>query len=136
MRVARGSPWSLMMTTAFSSNRMYEPSFRRVSLAVRTTTARATSDFFTVPFGRAFLTATITTSPRPAYRRRVPPSTRMTCAVFAPELSATFTIDSCWIIDVSDYARLTSALDDLDDTPPLVLRQRPRLGDTHGIAGL
>src|SRR5690242_13910250 len=33
-------------------------------------------------------------------------------------------------------ARLTSALDDLDDPPPLVLRQRPRLGDTHGIAGL
>ena len=26
---------------------------------------------------------------------RVPPNTRITCAVFAPELSATLTIDSC-----------------------------------------
>src|SRR5215467_4079036 len=43
----------------------------------------------------------MTTSPRPAYRRRVPPNTRITCAVFAPELSATLTIDSCWII--ADY---------------------------------
>jgi membrane peptidoglycan carboxypeptidase len=28
-----------------------------------------------------------------------PPRTRITCAVFAPELSATLTIDSCWIIE-------------------------------------
>src|SRR5262245_34056654 len=33
-------------------------------------------------------------------------------------------------------ARLTSALDDLDDTPPLVLRQPTRLGNTNRIAGL
>src|SRR5690606_24839395 len=39
MRVARGSPASLMMTAAFSSNRIYDPSFRRTSLRVRTTTA-------------------------------------------------------------------------------------------------
>src|SRR6185369_16019969 len=30
MRVARGSPSSLISTAAFSSNRMYEPSLRRV----------------------------------------------------------------------------------------------------------
>src|SRR5690606_21148039 len=46
IRVARGSPESLMMTAAFSSNRMYDPSLRRISLRVRTTTAFATSPFF------------------------------------------------------------------------------------------
>ena len=63
--------------------------------AVRTTTPRAISDFFTVPLGSAFFTVTMTTSPSPAYLRRVPPSTRITSAVFAPELSATLTTDSC-----------------------------------------
>src|SRR5690606_23011768 len=98
MRVARGSPASLMMTAAFSSKRMYEPSLRRTSLRVRTTTAFATSPFFTVPSGRASLTATITVSPMRAYRRLLPPSTRMTSAFLAPLLAAIRTIDSCWII--------------------------------------
>src|SRR4029079_5943989 len=44
MRVGVCSPASLMIPTAFSSKRIYEPSLRRVSFAVRTTTARATSD--------------------------------------------------------------------------------------------
>src|SRR5438876_3063989 len=50
----------------------------------------------TVPVGRASLIATTTTSPRPAYRRLLPPSTRITSALRAPELSAILTIDSCW----------------------------------------
>ena len=59
-------PVPAMRTTAFSSKRMYEPSLRRPSLTVRTTTARATSPFFTVPSGAASLTATMTVSPRDA----------------------------------------------------------------------
>src|SRR6185369_276608 len=47
MRVPRGSLSSLIRTTAFSSKRMYEPSLRRPSLTARTTTALATSPFFT-----------------------------------------------------------------------------------------
>src|SRR5690606_41054859 len=39
IRVPRGSPLSLMITAAFSSNRMYEPSGRRRPSAVRTMTA-------------------------------------------------------------------------------------------------
>ena len=66
MRVAFGSPWSLMMTAAFSSKRMYDPSFRRTSFAVRTITAFATSPFFTWPVGMASLIATTTRSPREA----------------------------------------------------------------------
>src|SRR5688572_22709172 len=45
----------------------------------------------------------MTVSPRPAYRRRVPPSTRMTSARLAPELSATRTMLSCWIMAASPY---------------------------------
>src|SRR5687768_8746211 len=51
MRVPTGFSSALIRTTAFRSNRMYEPSFRRTSFTVRTTTARATSPFFTVPSG-------------------------------------------------------------------------------------
>src|SRR5688572_22624213 len=74
----------------------------------------------------------ITVSPSPAYRRRVPPSTRMTSARLAPELSATRTMVSDWIM----AQLLTSAVDDLDHAPPLVLRQRARLHDAHRVAGL
>src|SRR5437867_6000285 len=78
-----------------------------------------------------------TRSPRPAYRRLVPPSTRITSARFAPELSATLTMDSCWIIGVSCVlGSLPRAVDDLDETPALVLRQRPRLDDAHEVSGL
>ncbi len=55
-----------MSTTALRSKRMYDPSLRRTSFTVRTTTARATSPFFTVPSGAASFTATITVSPREA----------------------------------------------------------------------
>ena len=63
MRVPRGSPPSLMMTAAFSSKRMYEPSGRRRSLAVRTMTALTTSPFFTPAPGMASLTVATMTSP-------------------------------------------------------------------------
>jgi hypothetical protein len=66
MRVARGSPASLMMTAAFSSKRMYDPSLRRTLRVVRTTTALATSPFFTVPSGSASFTATMIRSPTEA----------------------------------------------------------------------
>ena len=53
-------------TAALRSKRMYEPSGRRTSFTVRTTTARATSPFFTVPSGVASFTATMIVSPSDA----------------------------------------------------------------------
>src|SRR6201996_3496776 len=47
----------------------------------------------------------------------------------APELSATLSRDSCWII--SSLPRL---LDDVDEAPTLGLRQRPGLDDPHHVA--
>src|SRR4029450_8654012 len=75
----------------------YEPSGRRRSFAVRTTTALTTSPFLTPPPGRASLTEPTTTSPTCAYRRPLPPSTRITRTSLAPVLSATLQRDSCWI---------------------------------------
>src|SRR5690606_7178513 len=68
-------------------------------------------------------------SPTDAYRRPEPPSTRMHSASFAPELSAILSLVSCWIIAAS--LRL---LDDFDQTPALLLRQRSRLDDPHDVA--
>src|SRR5690606_34104740 len=95
MRVPRGSPPSRRITAAFSSNRMYEPSGRRRSLATRTTTALTTSPFFTPAPGIASLTVATIWSPMPAYRRPEPPSTRMQRISRAPVLSATRSRDSC-----------------------------------------
>src|SRR5215467_9528164 len=47
----------------------------------------------------------------------------------APELSATFSLDSCWITVAS--LRL---LEDLDQAPALCLRKRPRLDHAYGVA--
>jgi hypothetical protein len=66
MRVPRGSPSVLRITAAFSSKRMYEPSGRRRSLTVRTTTALTTSPFLTLPPGIASFTVATMTSPMPA----------------------------------------------------------------------
>src|SRR5687768_11970080 len=60
----------------------------------------------------------------------------MTRARLAPELSATLTIDSCWIIASSPRPRSARALDDLDHAPPLVLRQRAGLHNPHPITDL
>src|SRR5690606_4771462 len=63
IRVPMGSLSLLMMTALFVSNLMYVPSGRRYSRRVRTTTARATSPFFTRDCGWASCTATTITSP-------------------------------------------------------------------------
>src|SRR6185503_14373041 len=97
MRVPRGSLSLRISTAAFSSKRMYDPSGRRRSLAVRTTTALTTSPFLTPAPGSASLTVATMMSPIPAYRRPEPPSTRMQRISFAPVLSATRRRDSCWI---------------------------------------
>src|SRR5262245_1703055 len=47
----------------------------------------------------------------------------------APELSATLSLDSCWIILAS--LRL---LEDLDQAPALALRERPGLDHAHRVA--
>src|SRR5439155_9618452 len=63
MRVPRGCCWSLMRTAALSSKRMYEPSGRRFSFLVRTTTHFTTSPFFTAAPGMASFTVATNTSP-------------------------------------------------------------------------
>src|SRR3954463_3721297 len=92
-------------------------------------TALATSPFFTWPVGIASLMATTTVSPRPAYRRLLPPRTRMTRARRAPELSAMRRMLSCWTM-------LLRPLHDLRHPPTHRLGQRPGLHDSHGIARL
>src|SRR5208283_4739983 len=62
MRVPTGSICGLISTAALRSNRMIEPSGRRMSLATRTTTAFITSPFLTRPRGIASLTDTTMTS--------------------------------------------------------------------------
>src|SRR5687767_8820032 len=57
----------------------------------------------------------------------------MTRARLAPELSATLTTVSCWIMARVSSAR---ALDDLDQAPALVLRERSGLHDAHAVPGL
>ena len=63
MRVPRGWSWSLISTAALSSNLMYEPSGRRFSFVVRTTTQRTTSPFLTAAPGMASFTVAMKTSP-------------------------------------------------------------------------
>src|SRR5580693_8631576 len=141
MRVPRGSPPSLISTAAFSSNRMYEPSPRRRSLRVRTTTALTTSPFFTPAPGRASFTVATMTSPMPAYRRPLPPSTRMHRISFAPVLSATLSRDSCWITSTPAISRrpgsqadlLLGLLEDLGYPPALSRGQRPGLHQQHPV---
>src|SRR5829696_3061994 len=48
----------------------------------------------------------------------------------APELSATFSLDSCWIV----LASLPGLLDYVDQAPALRLRQRPGLDDANDVA--
>src|SRR5579859_4909321 len=142
MRVPRGSPPSLMRTAAFSSKRMYEPSARRRSLRVRTTTALTTSPFLTPAPGSASLTVATMTSPMPAYRRPLPPSTRMQRISLAPVLSATLSRDSCWITSTPASSRrcvrpairlLLGSLEDLGNPPPLGGRERPGLHQQHAV---
>src|SRR5215470_1930884 len=56
-------------------------------------------------------------------------------AFFAPELSATSSIDLGWIMSRSPASR-AHAGQDLTDAPPLVLRQRPRLLDQDAVPDL
>src|SRR5581483_3264438 len=88
-RVPIGSPASLISTAAFESKRMYVPSFRRVSLRIRTTTQRTTLPFLMFESGAASFTLAVITSPKPARRPRSPPRGKMHCSLRAPLLSAT-----------------------------------------------
>src|SRR5436309_6894787 len=117
---------------------------------MRTTTARTTSPGLTSPPGIAFLTLQMMTSPRPAYRRRVPPSTLMHMHSLAPVLSATSTYVYIWIIGqtvpgaAGVWASGGRRLGDLhldrglgnhpQQPPALLLGQRPGLHDLHRVA--
>src|SRR3974377_1253317 len=69
IRVPTGSDWLLISTAALRSNRITEPSGRRMSLATRTTTAFMTSPFFTLPRGIASLFDNTMPSPHTGDRR-------------------------------------------------------------------
>src|ERR1700761_110475 len=146
MRVPRGSPPSLISTAAFSSKRIYEPSARRRSLRVRTTTALTTSPFLTPAPGSASLTVATMTSPMPAYRRPLPPSTRMHRISLAPVLSATLSRDSCWITSTPASSRrcvppairlylmgLLGPFKDFGNSPPLGGREWPGLHQQYAV---
>src|SRR5512133_3699075 len=76
---------------------------------------------------------TTMTSPRPAYRRLDPPNTLMHWMTLAPELSATSSMDSIWIMSAQ---LLHSTLDQSRRHPALDLRQRPMLDDFDTIADM
>src|SRR5665213_1388729 len=106
-----------------------------MSLAVRTTTARWTSPFFTRPRGVASLTETTITSPTPAKRRFDPPSTLMHCTRLAPELSATSRLVCIWIMvqtSCSGRGRRVGA-DLADHRPALELGDRGAFLDAHRL---
>src|SRR5579862_3450119 len=81
------------------------------------------------------------TSPMPAYRRPLPPSTRMHKISLAPVLSATLSRDSCWITSTPAISRrhrslaerLLGPLEDLGYPPALSRRQRPGLHQQHPV---
>src|SRR6266849_1828489 len=82
------------------------------------------------------------TSPMPAYRRPLPPSTRMQRISLAPVLSATLSRDSCWITSTpaisprlrSQADLLLGLLEDLGYPPALRRGQRPGLHQQHAVA--
>src|SRR5690606_3917043 len=131
-RVPRGSFWLLMITAAFESKRMEEPSLRLTSFLVRTITALTTSPFLTAACGIASFTAATITSPTDPTHCWPVPSTRMHWIVRAPELSATSRYVSCWIIAGGPLgARL---LDQARHDPALALADRTAGRDLDDVA--
>ena len=96
-------PVGFKRTQALSSNLIYEPSGRRISFLVLTTTAFATVPFLIFPEGIASLTVITIVSPIEAYLLLEPPKTLMQRTSLAPELSATFNLLSCCIILLSSF---------------------------------
>src|SRR5690625_657559 len=95
IRVPLGLLSSRMITAAFSSNRIYEPSFLLTPLLERTITALTISPFLTTPPAVASFTVQTITSPLLSALRPDPPSTFIVNTSRAPDLSATFNRDSC-----------------------------------------
>src|SRR5690554_6343137 len=117
------------------------PSARRISFAVRTTTAFMTSPFFTLPRGMASFTLTTIMSPTEAYFRLEPPSTLMHITRRAPELSATSRLVSCWIMTSSALLEPVPAIQKGSglvrrNFPLFQLRNRFAFADLHDIANL
>src|SRR5690606_10440208 len=125
---------------------MTVPSGRRMSVAVRTTTAFITWPFLTRPRGIASLTETTITSPTEAYLRCDPPSTLMHMTRLAPELSATSRLDCIWIMTgcLLSYrqhrhpARRPELflLRGRNKRPALILADRRSFLDPHGLSDL
>src|SRR5262249_26370351 len=97
IRVPRGFKSLSLMTMACLSKRKLDPSSRLTGCLVRTTTARTTSPFLTVPLAAASFTLHVITSPIDAYKVDFP-ITPIIVAIRAPVLSATSNLDRNWII--------------------------------------
>ena len=122
IRVPLGFLSSLITTAAFSSNLIYDPSLRRVSFTVRTTTALTTSPFLTTPPGVASLTEATMTSPIAAYLLVDPPNTLIQSNSLAPVLSATLSLDSCCIVLYYSFQKLFCSFNNFYKSPSLILR--------------
>ena len=108
-------------TTALSSKRMYDPSGRRRSLAVRDDGAHDLALLHAAARQRSLIVPT-TVSPMLAYRRADPPSTRITRAPW---------LRCCPRHGNGSPAGSFGALHDLDQPPPLRLGEWSRLHDAH-----
>ncbi|AGX41263.1 50S ribosomal protein L14 [Clostridium saccharobutylicum DSM 13864] len=93
----------MIITAAFSSNLIYEPSALLTPLTDLTTTAFTTSPFLTTPPGVALLTLATITSPMLPNFLLDPPKTLIHIISFAPELSATFNKVCCCIIELPSF---------------------------------
>src|SRR6266545_5572812 len=134
IRVPTGSRWLSNRTAELVSKRMYDPSERPISFAVRTITARMTSPFFTLALGIASLIDTTISSPTDAYLRRVPPNTRTQRTRRAPELSATSRMVSTWIILCSFPLLNHCRFNDILYAPAFFPAERSRFHDRHLIS--
>src|SRR3972149_5035292 len=139
--VPTGSLSLVMMTIELSSNLMYEPSARFIGFTVLTTTALATSPFFTLASGMDSLMLTTTTSPTPANILFDAPMTFMQDALLAPELSATVNMDLFYQNPVARLALAFFVVRHELRAPPDVLAVKRMLGkpldrDNDGILHL
>src|SRR3954466_15478199 len=101
IRVPRGFKSLSITTMALLSKRRTEPSLRLIGCRVRTTTARITSPFFTVPVALASFTFAVITSPIPADCAPPLPMTPIIVAMRAPLLSATSSLLRMYTITIS-----------------------------------
>src|SRR4051812_29564008 len=101
---------------------------------VRTTTARTTSPFLTVPPVAASRTCAVMTSPMPASKLLPLPMTPIILAMRAPVLSATSIRVRIW--SIKKGPENTLVFDDFNQTPALQFTERAGFRDADGVTQL